>query len=95
MKFSIYLIFVVVCLVNLMNKGLAYPETCGEASVHLGLCWAQASVDMSFKNIQIAAECCDMFTRWSRDCFGGDDQIPRIVSHWVPPALVQCCSTHH
>ncbi|KAG8644357.1 hypothetical protein MANES_11G121566v8 [Manihot esculenta] len=69
--------------------------TCAETSVNLGLCWARASVGTAFHNYQLAAGCCDMFTQWSRGCFGGNDEIPRIVSNFVPPALVQYCANLH
>ncbi|KAG8644359.1 hypothetical protein MANES_11G121666v8 [Manihot esculenta] len=69
--------------------------TCAETSVNLGLCWARASVGTVFYNFQLAAGCCDIFTQWSRGCFGGNEEIPRIVSNFVPPALVQYCATHH
>ncbi|KAG8641708.1 hypothetical protein MANES_12G025276v8 [Manihot esculenta] len=69
--------------------------TCAVASVNIGLCWARASVGTAFHNDQLAAGCCNMFTEWGEGCFGGDNEIPRIVSYWVPPALVQYCATHH
>ncbi|KAG8641707.1 hypothetical protein MANES_12G025250v8 [Manihot esculenta] len=69
--------------------------TCAVASVNLGLCWARASVGTAFHNNELAAGCCNLFTEWGQGCFGGDDEIPRIVSYWVPPALVQYCATHH
>ncbi|KAJ9169512.1 hypothetical protein P3X46_017697 [Hevea brasiliensis] len=74
---------------------LALSPACAASAVNLGFCWAEASLGTVFQNVSMAQGCCSVFKQWADDCFGGDERIPSIVSHWVPPALVQYCSTQH
>ncbi|KAJ9176353.1 hypothetical protein P3X46_011673 [Hevea brasiliensis] len=68
---------------------------CAASSVNVGLCWARSAVGIAFQNLQMAEGCCNMFTQWAGNCFGGNEEIPKLVSYFVPPALVQYCSAHH
>ncbi|KAJ9176354.1 hypothetical protein P3X46_011674 [Hevea brasiliensis] len=74
---------------------LTLSPACAASSVNVGLCWARSAIGTIFQDLQMAEGCCSMFTQWTHDCFGGHEEISRIVSYWVPPTLVQYCSTHH
>lgn len=71
-------------------------QTCAGAAVYLGFCWSVSSRGSEFPtDIPTALGCCSVFRQMAQNCFGGREEIPNIISHYVSPAFIQFCETHH
>ena len=69
-------------------------KKCWTTALEVGECAMQAIGNLFLPDLKMGKACCKQYRQWGADCFNGDDTIPTIFAHVIPPNFIEFCKSH-